>query len=127
MKINNKEAYKEARDTITMNNLKLLLKKRGYTNVKVSMNVGLSEHTIAAYLDGQKIPSLPTLISLANFLSCNIDFLLDRTDNPVEVDKLELLSKDVRINNLLHDITSLPKDKLELVEAFVKGIYAGLK
>ena len=117
MKINNKEAYKEARDTITMNNLKLLLKKRGYTNVKVSMNVGLSEHTIAAYLDGQKIPSLPTLISLANFLS----------DNPVEVDKLELLSKDVRINNLLHDITSLPKDKLELVEAFVKGIYAGLK
>ena len=122
MRINDKEHYDKISSEISMKNLKTIIDNNGYTYTKVAMESKVSTATINAYISGNKIPSLPTLISLSNFLNCNIDYLLDRTNNPININKINKISSDDEITQLVQSISSLPKDKQELVKAFIKGL-----
>ena len=122
MRINDKENYENIRSKITMKNLKSIIENNGYSVVKVAMNSKISDSTINAYINGQKIPSVPTLISIGDYLKCNLDYLLDRTDNPISVNDLDKVNKDKELNELIQIIASLPKEKRQLVIAYVKGI-----
>lgn len=122
MRINDKEHYDKISSEISMKNLKTIIDNNGYTYTKVAMESKVSTATINAYISGNKIPSLPTLISLSNFLNCNIDYLLDRTNNPININKINKISNDDEITQLVQSISSLSKDKQELVKAFIKGV-----
>lgn len=122
MRINDKENYNIIRDSISMNNLKKIINNKDYLITKVAINSNISESTVKSYMNGQKIPSLPTLIGIADFLNCNIDYLLDRTDNPTKINDLEKLSNDSELNHLIQSVVSLPKDKQQLVGAYIKGL-----
>ena len=122
MRINDKDNYNRIKDTITMNNLRDIINERDYTITKVAMNSKISDSTIVAYTNGQKIPSVPTLVSMGDFLNCNLDYLLDRTNNPISINDINKLSSDVEMNKLIQNILSLPNDKKELVKAYVKGL-----
>ena len=67
MRINDKENYENIRSKITMKNLKSIIENNGYSVVKVAMNSKISDSTINAYINEQKIPSVPTLISMGIF------------------------------------------------------------
>ena len=121
MKINDKEHYEKVKSTINMSNMRSLIDSKNYSITKLAMNASVSESTINSYLNGQKIPSLTTLVSIANYLNCNIDFLLGRTNNPANVDEIGM-TENKDLNLLFYNIKSLPKEKQELVAAFVKGL-----
>ena len=121
MKINDKEHYEKVKSTINMSNMHSLIDSKNYSITKLAMNASVSESTINSYLNGQKIPSLTTLVSIANYLNCNIDFLLGRTNNPANVDEIGM-TENKDLNLLFYNIKSLPKEKQELVAAFVKGL-----
>ena len=121
MKINDKEHYEQVKNTINMSNMRSLIDSKNYSITKLAMNASVSESTINSYLNGQKIPSLTTLVSIANYLNCNIDFLLGRTNNPANVDEIGM-TENKDLNLLFYNIKSLPKEKQELVSAFVKGL-----
>ena len=125
MRLNNKEDYHKIRDSITMNNLRKIIESRNYTYTKVALDNGISLATINAYInsavgDNKKIPSLPTLINLAKYFNCSIDYLLDKTDNPY-VNEMEK-DTDTELKQLFQNISSLDKDKRKLVDAYVKGL-----
>ena len=101
--------------------MRSLIDSKNYSITKLAMNASVSESTINSYLNGQKIPSLTTLVSIANYLNCNIDFLLGRTKNPANVDEIGM-TENKDLNLLFYNIKSLPKEKQELVAAFVKGL-----
>lgn len=122
MRINDKEHYNKISSEISMKNLKSIIDSKGYTYTKVAMEAKVSTATINAYISGTKIPSLPTLISLSNSLNCSIDFLIDRSDNPIRNEDNQSISKEKELNQLIQTIISLPKDKRSLVEAFIKGL-----
>lgn len=122
MRINDKENYEKIKSEISMKNLKNIMDNRNYSAVKIAMNSKISESTVNAYINGQKIPSLPTLISMGDYLNTNLDYLLDRTDNPININDLSKINNDKDLNQLIQNIVSLPKDKQELVSAYVKGI-----
>lgn len=122
MRVNDRDHYNNIKDSITMNNLRKIIKQKDYLIAKVAMSSKVSDSTIKAYMGSSKIPSLPTLISLADFLDCNLDYLIDRTDNPIKVNKLDKLNSNPELNVLLNDIVSLPKDKQELVKAYIEGL-----
>ena len=122
MRINDKEQYQKIQESITMKNLKAIINSKGYLIQKVASNSLVSESSISAYITGDKKPSVAALISLANFLNCNIDFLLDRTNNPIAIDNLDKLNRNPELNQLFNNILSLPKDKQELVKAYVQGM-----
>ena len=123
MRINDKENYENIRSKIAMKNLKSIIENNGYNSVvKVAMNSKISDSTVNAYINGQKIPSVPTLISMGDYLNCNLDYLLDRTNNPINVNDLNKINTDKELSELVQIISSLPKEKRQLVISYVKGI-----
>ncbi len=120
MRINDRENYKVIKESITMSNLKKIIDLKNISIVKLATNAKVSSSTINAYINGQKIPSLPTLISIADYLNCNIDYLLDRTNTLNKVDELQNL--DHNTNLLIYNIQNLSSKEKELVNAYVKGI-----
>lgn len=66
-----------------MNNLKMYRKEKGITQIRLSIEAGVSQETISAYESGKALPSAETLIRLSNYLNVSIDFLLDLTSNPI--------------------------------------------
>lgn len=68
------------------NNLRLLRKKAGYTQIAVQMKTGIEQALLSKYENGERVPPTETLIRLAEFYNVSIDYLLCRTDVP-EVNK----------------------------------------
>ncbi len=66
-------------------NLKKIRKDRGMTQIALQMQTGIEQALISKYETGEHIPPTETLIILADFFNTNIDFLLDRTDNPEKI------------------------------------------
>ena len=66
-------------------NLKKIRKDRGLTQIALQMQTGIEQALISKYETGERIPPTETLIILADFFNTNIDFLLDRTDNPEKI------------------------------------------
>ena len=117
MRINDKENYDKIKNSITMKNLKEIIDSKGYSVTKVATNSKISDSTIFAYINSQKIPSLPTLISLADYLNVNIDYLVDRTDNPLKIDELSNFKPEVA--QFIERYLSLSNDQMKQVEGYI--------
>lgn len=122
MRVNDRDNYISIKKSIKMNNLKKIINDKDFLIAKVAINSKISDSTIKAYMGGYKIPSFPTLISMADFLNCNLDYLLDRTNNPIKINDIEKLSSNPELNQLIQNVISLPIDKQQLVIAYVKGL-----
>ncbi|MBQ7035332.1 MAG: helix-turn-helix transcriptional regulator [Clostridia bacterium] len=68
------------------NNLKLLRKQAGYTQIAVQMKTGIEQALLSKFENGERVPPTETLIRLAEFYNVSIDYILCRTDVP-EVNK----------------------------------------
>lgn len=62
------------------NNLKLLRKERGYTQINVQIKTGIEQALLSKFENGERIPPTETLITLADFYNVSIDYILCRTD-----------------------------------------------
>ena len=62
--------------------LKSLRKERGISQVKLAMDLNLSQNTISRYETEVREADYKTLILLADYFDVSIDYLLERTDNP---------------------------------------------
>ncbi len=68
------------------NNLKLLRKQAGYTQIAVQMKTGIEQALLSKFENGERVPPTETLVRLAEFYNVSIDYILCRTDVP-EVNK----------------------------------------
>ena len=64
------------------NNLRLLRKKHGYTQIALQMKTGIEQALLSKFENGERTPPTETLIRLADFYNVSIDYLLCRTDKP---------------------------------------------
>ncbi|MBR2615133.1 MAG: helix-turn-helix transcriptional regulator [Clostridia bacterium] len=64
------------------NNLKLLRKSKGYTQIAVQMKTGIEQALLSKFENGERIPPTESLIRLADFYNVSIDYILCRTDCP---------------------------------------------
>lgn len=118
----NAKYYEDLRKSIDMTNLKKIIKEKDYTVTKVAMEAGLSDSTIYNFIKGQRLPSLATLIELARILNTSTDYLLGLTDDPTKIDDIKKINDDANIKFMIHNISSLSKEKKEKVDAYIKGI-----
>ena len=58
-----------------------LRKANGYTAKDVALNIGLSVNMIYEWEHDRCQPTLETLVELADFFECSIDYLLGREDD----------------------------------------------
>lgn len=62
--------------------LKELRKGRNITQLKMAMDLNMSQNTISRYENGEREPGLEELVRIADYLDVSIDYLLGRTENP---------------------------------------------
>ena len=62
--------------------LKELRKKRGITQLKLAMDLKMSQNSISRYETEEREADYATLIAFADYFNVSIDYLLHRTDNP---------------------------------------------
>ncbi len=68
------------------NNLRLLRKQAGYTQIAVQMKTGIEQALLSKFENEERVPPTETLLRLAEFYNVSIDYILCRTDVP-EINK----------------------------------------
>lgn len=98
-----------------MENLKKIREKRNINQLKLAMDIGITQESISKYETDNAFPSKDVLIKLSNYLNCSIDYLLDRTDNPT-INNTKISTEDEKLENLIFRYKRLSdenKNKLE--------------
>ena len=62
--------------------LKQLRTERGLSQLRLAMEMSVSQHTISRYETGEREAGYAMLIRLADYFGVSVDYLLERTDNP---------------------------------------------
>lgn len=62
--------------------LKQLRTERGLSQLRLAMELSVSQHTISRYETGEREAGYAMLIRLADYFGVSVDYLLERTDNP---------------------------------------------
>lgn len=82
-----------------MENLKQIREKKNITQIKLSVELEVSQELISHYKTGKSKPNIETLIKLADYFNCSTDYLIGRTNNPTTIKDLD--KKDIEINNII--------------------------
>lgn len=94
-----------ADNNFKMDNLKEIREKKNLTQVRVSIDVEVSQELISQYERGISLPTIPNLIKLSKFFNCSTDYLLNLTNNP---DRVDMLTKqDLEIQDIIDKYKSL--------------------
>lgn len=59
-----------------MKGLKEIRKKRGYTQLKVAMDLNISREALSYYESGKRTPSLQMLVKMSRYFNVSIDYLI---------------------------------------------------
>ena len=62
--------------------LKRLREQKHLTQVKVAIDLNMSQNTVSRYENGTREPGINELIRFADYYCVSVDYLLERTDNP---------------------------------------------
>ena len=62
--------------------LRELRKERHKTQIRMAIDLNMSQNTISRYETGEREPGLSDLIQIADYFGVSTDYLLERTENP---------------------------------------------
>lgn len=101
-----------------MKNLANLRKIKGYTQKDMADFLQVSKPTYSHYETGRYEPDLKTIIKIADFFGCSVDYLLGHQINdPTRQKEATMLQRQ-----LCNDILQLDEDDCSRVEAYIAGI-----
>ena len=63
--------------------LKEVRKEKGISQLKLAIELNTNQNTISRYETGEREPGINELIRIADYFNISIDYLLERTDNPI--------------------------------------------
>lgn len=69
---------------IWFRNLQAAREAKGWTQVKLAMETGISQQSITYYETGTRVPSLEVAVKLAKSLNTTIDYLIGNNDNMLQ-------------------------------------------
>ena len=61
--------------------LREIRKKKGYSQLKVAMDLNISREALSYYENGQRCPNLEMLLKLSDYYHVSIDYLITGTEN----------------------------------------------
>ena len=99
-----------------MFNLNNLMQKHNITQINLSMEIGITQETISAYLNGNAKPSADVLIRLADYFNTSIDYILDRTNIDIPISNVKpdnISDTEFNIINTYRSLNSTNKTKLQ--------------
>lgn len=99
-----------------MENLRRLREKRNINQLKLAMDIGITQESISKYENDSAFPSKKILIKIADYFNCSTDYLLDRTDIVNMNTEKNLHNKDEEIENLIFRFNHLSNENKKRLE-----------
>ena len=62
--------------------LKELRKQKHISQIKLAMDLSVSQNTISRYEQGEREAGYDMLVKIADYFNVSVDYLLERTENP---------------------------------------------
>ncbi len=106
-------------DSITIGSrIAELRESRNMTQLSLSLKVGLTQESISAIETGKTTPKLITLMHIADFFGCSLDYIIGKTDiKKLLFEKTSLSSHEQYLLDNFKKCTSRDKDYLLLLSA----------
>lgn len=104
-----------------MERLKQLREEKKMTQVRLAIELGVSQETISGYEIGKAVPPADMLVKLANVLDTSVDYILGRTNDKrfVKLLKSDLSNQEQEIISIFR---KLPQNKKERLLGFIDGL-----
>ena len=107
-----------------MNRIKQLREEKRMSQIRLSIELEVSQETISAYENGKHYPSVQSLIKLTEIFGVSCDYILGLSDerhNPM----YHALSREDQ--KLLTTYQALSAQNRDLAFAYIKGLYDSSK
>ncbi|MCU0430891.1 MAG: helix-turn-helix domain-containing protein [Cytophagaceae bacterium] len=101
--------------------MKLLRTKRGSTQKELSYFLKMDRSNVANYENGKRVPTIDTVIKIANFYGVSVNYLLLGEESQEATPYMQ------QINSLLHSLLEKDKKIQELANTLSllkQGVYA---
>ena len=66
--------------------LRELRKSKGVSQLKMAMDLNMSQNTISRYETGEREPGISELMKIATYFGVSVDYLIGYTDNPMRAE-----------------------------------------
>ena len=100
-----------------LENLKKLRESKNITQVKLAIDLEVSQELISRYELGSSFPQPNMLIKLANYFNCSVDYLLGITDIPTPVNYL--VNPNKKNAEILNKYNSLSDEDKKYFDKFL--------
>lgn len=103
------------------NRIKQLREENNMTQIRLSIELEVSQETVSAYESGKHFPSVATLLKMANLFNTSIDYILGLSDvrYPCSSDELSMDEQAI-----LGKWRQLDDRRKELLLTFIEGMNA---
>lgn len=104
-----------------MERIKKLRESKNMTQVRLGIELGVSQETISGYEIGKATPPADMLVKLADILDTSVDYILNRTDNRYlhKLNKSDLNDEELELISIFR---RLPQNKKERTMGFLIGL-----
>lgn len=101
------------------NRIKELRQKNHMSQVRLSIELEVSQETVSAYEKGKHYPSFQTLLKLSEIFHSSIDYIMGLSDKNIFYSSNNLTSEETELLRLFHMLN--PRGK-ELALAYIEGL-----
>lgn len=101
------------------NRIRELRAEKNITQLRLSLELEVSQETVSAYENGKHLPSLKSLIKMADIFHVSTDYLIGRSDVRKPSATSPLPNEDIALLDCFHDLDTV--DKARLV-AYAQGL-----
>ena len=109
-----------------MNRIRELREEKKITQIRLSIELEVSQETISAYEMEKYYPSVKSLIKLQNIFGVSIDYILGLSDTRYErIETNSLAQDETRLINLYRKLDSLGKERItSYLEGYINALEA---
>lgn len=101
------------------NRIRELRAEKNITQLRLSMELEVSQETVSAYENGKHLPSLKSLIKMADLFHVSTDYLIGRSDIRNVSQDEALPNEDIALLDCFHDLDTVGKARLV---AYAQGL-----
>lgn len=93
------------------NRIRELRAEKNITQLRLSMELEVSQETVSAYENGKHLPSLKSLIKMADLFHVSTDYLIGRSDIRNVSQDEALPNEDIALLDCFHDLDTVQSAK----------------
>lgn len=94
------------------NRIRELRAEKNITQLRLSLELEVSQETVSAYENGKHLPSLKSLIKMADIFHVSTDYLIGRSDVRKPSATSPLPNEDIALLDCFHDLDTVDKARL---------------